>query len=92
YKMKRAVRLPYVDFSTIELRFEACQDEVSLNSLTAPDLYLGIRRITRDSDGRLVLDGAGDLVEVVVEMVRFEQEALFDRMATDGRLTLPLLT
>jgi aminoglycoside phosphotransferase family enzyme/predicted kinase len=92
YKMKRAVRLPYVDFSTIELRLEACQDEVSLNSLTAPDLYLGIRRITRDSDGRLVLDGAGDLVEVVVEMVRFEQEALFDRMATDGRLTLPLLT
>lgn len=92
YKMKRAVKLPYVDFSTIERRLEACQDEVSLNSLTAPDLYLGIRRITRDSDGRLALDGAGDLVEVVVEMVRFAQEALFDRMAMDGGLTLPLMT
>ena len=34
YKMKRAVKLPYVDFSTIERRLEACQDEVSLNSLT----------------------------------------------------------
>lgn len=92
YKMKRAVKLPYVDFSTLQRRLQACRDELSLNSLTAPDLYLGVRRITRGSDGRLALDGAGELVEVVVEMVRFQQEALFDRMATDDKLTLPLMT
>ncbi|MFN7102135.1 MAG: AAA family ATPase [Pseudorhizobium sp.] len=92
FKMKRAVKLPYVDFSTVERRLQACRDEVALNGVTAPELYLGVRRITRRSDGRLVFDGTGELVEVVVEMVRFEQETLFDRMATDGRLTLPLMT
>jgi aminoglycoside phosphotransferase family enzyme len=45
--MKRAVKLPYVDFSTPALRLAACEKEVELNSRTAPGLYLGVRRITR---------------------------------------------
>ncbi len=32
YKMKRAVKLPYADFSTPELRLAACRKEVELNS------------------------------------------------------------
>ncbi len=91
FKMKRAVKLPYVDFSTPELRLEACQREVRLNSVTAPGLYLGIRKISRDLAGKLRF-GDGELVEPVVEMVRFEQNALFDRMATQGRLHATLLT
>jgi aminoglycoside phosphotransferase family enzyme len=47
FKMKRVVKLPYVDFSTPELRLAACRKEVELNSATAPDLYIGVRRITR---------------------------------------------
>ena len=39
YKVKRAVRFPYMDFSTLELRRTACQKEVALNRRTAPDLY-----------------------------------------------------
>jgi uncharacterized protein len=42
-----------------------------LPSRTAPNLYLGVRRITRETDGRLALDGAGCLVDAVVEMRRF---------------------
>ncbi|TIX71267.1 MAG: aminoglycoside phosphotransferase, partial [Mesorhizobium sp.] len=41
FKMKRAVKLPYVDFSTAALRLAACEKEVELNSKTAPGLYLG---------------------------------------------------
>ena len=48
FKMKRAVHLPYVDFSTPQLRLAACRKEVELNSITAPGLYLGVRRITRE--------------------------------------------
>ena len=92
YKLKRAVKLPYVDFSTPELRQATCMMEVELNSVTAPGLYLGVRRITREPDGRLVLDGDGELIDAVVEMERFDQSALFDRMALAGELTPELMT
>ncbi len=87
FKLKRAVKLPYVDFSSAWLRLAACQKEVELNSPTAPGLYLGAREIRRDAEGRLSFDGDGELVDAVVEMVRFEQDCLFDSMAADGRLT-----
>ncbi|TIU18424.1 MAG: aminoglycoside phosphotransferase, partial [Mesorhizobium sp.] len=38
FKMKRAVKLPYVDFSTPALRLAACEKEVELNARTAPGL------------------------------------------------------
>ena len=91
FKMKRAVKLPYVDFSTPELRLRACEKEVELNKATAPGLYLGVRRIACDKDGQLAF-GEGELVDAVVEMVRFDQDALLDRMAVDGRLDETLMT
>ncbi|TIO73985.1 MAG: aminoglycoside phosphotransferase [Mesorhizobium sp.] len=91
FKLKRAVKLPYVDFSTPELRLGACEKEVELNSRTAPGLYLQVRRITRDGD-RLAMDGPGELVDAVIEMVRFDQSQLLDRMATAGELTPALMT
>ncbi|RVD49041.1 aminoglycoside phosphotransferase [Mesorhizobium sp. M00.F.Ca.ET.151.01.1.1] len=92
FKMKRAVKLPYVDFSTPALRLAACEKEVELNARTAPGLYLGVRRITREVDGKLVFDGAGQMVDAVIEMVRFDQSRLLDRMATAGELTPALMT
>lgn len=92
YKMKRAVCLPYADFSTPALRLAFCEREVELNSKTAPGLYLGVRRITREADGRIVFDGAGELADAVVEMVRFDQRCLFDKMAAAGELTPALMT
>jgi aminoglycoside phosphotransferase family enzyme/predicted kinase len=90
-KLKRAVKLPYVDFSTPEIRREACRREVAFNGPTAPGLYLGVRAITRQSDGRLAFDGDGDLVDAVVEMVEFPQSCLFDAMADAGALTPSLM-
>lgn len=92
YKMKRAVKLPYVDFSTPALRLAACEKEVELNSKTAPGLYLGVRRISRQADGKLVFDGTGQMVDAAIEMVRFDQARLLDRMATAGELTPALMT
>lgn len=90
YKLKRAVRLPYVDFSTPELRLRACRNELELNRRTAPDLYLSVRRITQDDDGHLVFDGAGEMVDAVVEMRRFSDDALLEAMVERGELSTPL--
>lgn len=85
FKLKRAVHLPYADFSTPAIRLAACEKEVALNRPAAPELYLGVRRITRGPDG-LAFDGTGELIDAVVEMMRFDQDRLFDRMAQRGEL------
>lgn len=90
WKLKRAVHLPYADFSTPEKRLAFCEREVTLNRRTAPDHYLGLRPITRQADG-LAFDGTGPLVDAVVEMRRFDQDMLLDRLATRGALTAPLM-
>jgi aminoglycoside phosphotransferase family enzyme/predicted kinase len=91
-KLKKALKLPYVDFSTAAIREDACRKEVALNSETAPGLYIGVRRISRSDVGTLEFDGDGPLVDAVVEMSRFEQSQLFDRMAVAGLLTPDLMT
>ncbi len=92
WKVKREVDLPYVDFSTPELRFGACKKEIELNSRTAPELYIAAHRITSNEDGTPVLDGAGKLLDGVVEMKRFDQDFLLDRMALRGELTAELIS
>ncbi len=92
WKMKRAVKLRYVDFSTPRLRLAACLREVELNAQTAPNLYYGVHRLTSAPDGRLSLDGDGELIDAVIEMRRFDQHQLFDKMALAGVLNAELMT
>jgi uncharacterized protein len=91
YKLKRAIQLPYLDFSTVEQRHEACAAELVLNRRTAPSLYLNLRRIARDADGRIGFIDDAAAVDWVVMMRRFEQELLFDALARKGRLDGPLI-
>ena len=92
FKLKRAVRLPYVDFSTVGKRLDACLKELELNRRTAPSLYRAVRRITQQPDGGLTFDGDGKLVDAVVEMARFDESSLFNRLAHQGGISLKLLT
>jgi hypothetical protein len=91
YKLKRAIRFSYLDYSTVAKREAMCRAEYDLNRRTAPQLYLGVRAVTRGRDGVLRLDGAGAAVDWVLEMKQFPQEALFDRMAERHELTPPLM-
>ncbi len=86
-KLKRAVRLPYVDFSTLKRRKAACMRELSLNRRTAPELYRGVVQVTRDAEGKLRLGGAGRAVDWLVDMRAFDQSQLLDRLAASGSLT-----
>jgi aminoglycoside phosphotransferase family enzyme/predicted kinase len=85
-KLKRAVALPYLDHTTLAARKACCEREVAINSPTAPGLYLGVVPITRDAEGALAINGAGEPVDYAVEMRRFDQGALFDRMLGRGQL------
>jgi hypothetical protein len=87
FKLKRAVAFPYLDFSTPLKRLAMCEREVALNRRTAPRLYLSARRITREAGGGLALDGAGKLVDAIVEMRRFTDGALLDSFAATGALS-----
>jgi aminoglycoside phosphotransferase family enzyme/predicted kinase len=87
YKLKRAVRLPFLDFSTLEQRHMACLAELVVNRRTAPELYVGLTAITREDDGKLALGGEGQPVDWLVVMVRFDQDSLMDHMAAAGQLT-----
>ena len=91
YKLKRAVRFDYLDFSTLERRRQFCEDELRLNRRTAPAIYRRVLPVTRERNGALALDGSGVAVEWLLEMHRFPQEALFDRLASAGKLDRALM-
>jgi len=78
YKLKRAVKLPYLDISTVEQRRVAEEAELALNCRTAPKLYLEVRALSRAADGGVGLGTEGPVVAWIVEMRRFEQAALLD--------------
>jgi uncharacterized protein len=91
YKLKRAVKYPYLDFSTPELRRTACEAELTLNRRTAPQLYREVRAIGRQPDGTVGWGGGSTPLDWVVVMRRFEQSQLLDRVARDGGLSAPLM-
>lgn len=80
YKVKRAVKFPFMDFSTLEKRRHACEAEVRINRQNAPGIYLGTIPVVRRA-GALHLGGAGEIVEWVVHMRRFDERRTCDRIA-----------
>ncbi len=90
-KLKRAVRYDYLDFSTADRRKAMCDAELRINRRTAPALYRTVIAVTREPDGSLALGGAGVPVDWVLEMARFDQEGLLDRLAARGALDLDLM-
>ncbi len=95
FKLKRAVVLPYLDFSSCERRRHFCEREVAINRRTAPELYLGVvpvmRRRSATGAIELALGGDGEPVDWLVVMERFDGQALFDRLAAAGALERPLV-
>ncbi len=85
-KVKRAVRLPFLDYSTLDKRKNACEKELAVNRRYAPKLYRRVVPITRDHHS-LQIDGQGPPVEWAVEMARFDERRTFDHLAGSGEIT-----
>lgn len=84
FKMKKPVRYPHLDYSTLAARRRVCEAELRLNRRLAPDVYLGLSRLTRTPDGRLAIDGAGEVVEWLVRMRRLPRARLLDEAIRAG--------
>ena len=80
YKLKRAVKFPFMDLSTLEKRRDACEAEIAVNRPLAPDVYLSTLPIVRHGE-TFAIGGDGEIVEWAVHMRRFDENATLDRVA-----------
>jgi len=85
YKVKKPLKLAFLDFSTLALRHARCCDELRLNQRFAPDIYLEVVAITAGADGPQ-FGGAGEPLEWAVKMRRFDEAARLDRVCGRGEL------
>lgn len=88
YKVKKPLRMPFVDFSTLARRREMCREEVRLNRRLAPDIYLGVRSIVPHGEG-YALSSEDDprAVEYAVEMRRFDESRTLAALLARGEAT-----
>jgi aminoglycoside phosphotransferase family enzyme/predicted kinase len=85
YKIKKPVRLPFLDFTALDDRRRFCEEELRLNRRLAPALYLDVVAV-RDGPAGPTLDGAGAVVDFAVRMRRFADGALWSERLAAGTL------
>lgn len=86
YKIKKAVDLGFLDFTTLAARRHFCEEELRLNRRLAPALYLDVVPITGSVDAP-VLGGDGPAVEYAVRMREFPQNTLASHIVARGELS-----
>ena len=91
YKLKKAVRFPFLDFSTATLRRHFCTEEVRLNRRLSPEVYRDVVPITRADDGALRLGGTGAAVEHVVWMYRLPTERMLTSLLAAGDVSAAMM-
>lgn len=87
YKLKRAIRLAFVDFRSLEQRRRACEAELEINRALGSPFYIQAAPVKRNARG-FALGGDGEVVDWVVVMSRFEAGARFDELAAQGALNV----
>jgi aminoglycoside phosphotransferase family enzyme/predicted kinase len=85
YKIKKPIKLDFLDFSTLERRRRCCELELELNRRWTPELYLDVVPITGTPE-RPVVDGDGPAIEYAVKMARFPQASLLSAQLASGEL------
>ena len=76
YKLKKAIKLPYLDYSTLALPKATLEREYEINRVGAPQIYRGVHPVTRDPAGNFRIGGDGEVVDWVLEMQRFPDRSL----------------
>ncbi len=89
YKLKKPVRLPFVDFSSLAARKHCCEEEVRLNRRFAPALYLGVAPVCGTREAPRI--GDGEPIDFTVHMRRFPEGALLRELLMAGRLEVAQL-
>jgi aminoglycoside phosphotransferase family enzyme/predicted kinase len=90
YKVKKAVDLGYLDYTTLDKRRFYCQKEVELNRRLCPEAYLGVVPITQDG-GAFLIGGRGEAIEYAVKMRRLPREKMMDVLLADNKVSAEML-
>lgn len=90
WKIKKPVRFPFLDFSSLRQRRHFCEEELRLNRRTTPDLYVGVVPICGDNR-HPVIGGDGEPLEFAVQMRRFEDSRRLARLADVGQIQITLI-
>ena len=91
WKLKKAVALGFLDFSTLAAREHFLRRELALNRPVAPALYRDVVPVTRAPEGGLALDGPGEVVDWVLRMAPVPAGDFLDAVAARGGLDDRLL-
>lgn len=94
FKLKKAVRFPYMDYSTLARRKAMCEAELAVNRRLAPELYVGVIPVVKDDDGRIRLgqmNEADGALDWLVVMRRFKRDALLEELRRQGELDAALM-
>lgn len=86
YKVKKAIELGFLDFSSLSSRHFFCQEELRLNRRSAPQLYLDVVPISGEVDAPAI-DGKGPILDYAVKMREFPQQALASQALARGDLS-----
>ena len=87
YKIKKPVKLSFLDFSDLEKRREICHQEVELNRRLAPDVYLGVVPVSCNN-GRVSFEGSGETIEWAVKMRRLPEAATLEQRLLRDEISL----
>ena len=87
YKIKKPVKFPFLDASSLEKRQHYCQEELRLNRRLAPEIYLDVVAITR-TDGRICMGGAGPAIEYAVRMQQFAPDSELTSLLARGAVSV----
>jgi aminoglycoside phosphotransferase family enzyme/predicted kinase len=85
YKIKKPLRLSFLDYSTLERRRHFCDEEVRLNRRLAPQVYRGVVAVTQDGS-QLRMEGSGEVVEWAVKMERLPEQATLRAILDRGEV------
>jgi hypothetical protein len=86
-KLKKPVDFGFLDYTTLNKRLKACEDEIRLNRRLCPDTYIGLGGVI-DLDGQIRFSGrTGKIVDYCVWMKRLPEDRMLDRMIANNTVT-----
>lgn len=87
YKFKKAIRLPFADFTSLEKRRHFCREELRLNRRLCPEIYEEVVDLCVNEGGYRI-GGAGNLIDHAVRMRRLPQDRMMDVLLERDEVTM----
>jgi aminoglycoside phosphotransferase family enzyme len=89
YKVKKAVDLGFLDFTTLEKRRFFCEKEMEINRRLCGDMYLEVVPINRSNT--IKMRGEGETIEYAVKMKRMPEESMMSRLLEENKVDTKLI-